>query len=131
MASLPIRELTTEVLEEISPDETFLVQSYDPDSSKGSGGSTSKGPQGFGAGDAIVILLPFIFDFFKKFGETIASELGKSTYAAAANWFVGGSEGEDAARVSIIESLKESGVPSDAIEKATVAILTSLKKHRR
>ena len=127
MKPVSVRELTKDALSRVAPDEVFLVGSYDPKTA--ASGATAKGPQGFGAGDAIVLLLPFIYDFFQKFVEGLASETGKASFVAVTNWIADKSENHSpSARDKIRLTLKETGIPADAVEKTTDSIMETLNK---
>ena len=109
----------------IAPEEAFLAASYDP---KTVGGATTTGPQGFGAAEGIVLLLPFVASFFTKFVESIATAAGKKSFAAIVDWLGGDSKQEEDARDKIRQTLTESGMPLEAIDKSTDSIMATLKK---
>lgn len=120
-------QLTTDTLAIVSPEEVILVAVYDPN--RAHNGDTARGPQGFGASEAIVLILPFIYSFFTKYVEALGTEAGKKCFGAINEWLL---QKDDkllsAAREEIERSLIDSGIPTESVGKSTDAIIKTLRK---
>ncbi|MGX9966049.1 hypothetical protein ACVFYP_22175 [Roseomonas sp. F4] len=127
MNKLSAKSLTEDVLARSAPEEVFLVESYDPETANS--GSTSTGPAGFGAAEAITLLLPFVYSFFNKFVEAAGTEAGKKGFAFVFEWLRANSDKDQAAaREQIKETLAASGLPAAALDSTADSIMETLRK---
>lgn len=71
-----VNVLVIQVLDVESPEELFLVESYNP--SDRTMGITAKGPLGFGGADTVIaLMLPIIYKFFDTLMDEIFKDAAK------------------------------------------------------
>ncbi|NMQ29794.1 hypothetical protein E4Q23_19720 [Candidatus Accumulibacter phosphatis] len=124
-----VKTLTTAVLKELSPEEVFLVEDFDP--ALQLDGETSSGPQGFGAEAAIAMLLPFVYRFFEKLVDRLASRAGDGGYDLLLRWFRVPSTDDDERIIDLIrKELRLSGLNDELANKAAPVALRVLREQR-
>jgi hypothetical protein len=124
-----VRSLTSTALEQVAPDEVFLLDHYD--ASGQAFGSASKGPQGFGAETAIALALPFLLKFFEKFIEKIGSNAADTTYKAISGYLATSEPTPDTVVTAALEAeLVAAGFTETRATEIVVAVVASIDKHR-
>lgn len=119
-----IRSMTRDVLEMVSPEEAFLVEAYDD--KQDAAGSTAGGPQGFGAGEVIVLMLPYVYKFFESFLEGLGQQAGKRV----AELLMRPDAGSDTLKTAIAEKLRAAGVPETQLGGLADAITEVINKRK-
>lgn len=124
-----VHDLTAKALEQIAPEELFLLADYDPTAAQF--GATSKGPQGFGAETAIALAMPFLIKFFEKFIEKLAANAADSTCKKIAGYLATNTkaptpEVSDAIRQELIAA----GLPPGKADQAVSAVAAVLHSQR-
>lgn len=121
------RWMTKDALAVLAPDEVFLLENFDP--AQSTPGAVAKGPQGFGASETIILLLPVIYSFFSKFVESMGTEAGKRTFGALHEWVAKkDSSLKSEAEIQVRRALIEGGMPEASLNAAADTILAILAK---
>lgn len=124
-----IKDLTRDVLESESPEEVFLLNSYDP--SVNATGTTAKGPQGFGGEVVIVLVLPYVYKFFDKFIERMGTRAADGTWDLVRKWFLDMDESPSAEIKTIIKTEFSSlNIPDVEKNRTIDAVILALSKKR-
>ncbi len=132
-----VRLLTADVVHSISPEEEFLVESFDPKAQID--GQAAKGPRGLGADLALGLLLPYVYRFFEKaidrfFEKAIdrfATKAADSTFDALARWIRGSMSDSDPTFVQVVQrELQQAGLDESRAVAAAPAVLKALAQHR-
>ena len=129
-----IRAITLDVLEVHSPDESFLVETYDPN--RDYTGKAASGPQGFGAEIAVALLLPVVWKLVEKLLEEAAKELGQEwVRRLIAAWKVRANDTAPAETLDteVVEEIKRrliaGGVEDVKVTALAATIAASLIRH--
>lgn len=129
-ASDLIKVLVFETLTEVSPEEIVLLDEYDPNSKLQ--GATARGPQGIGIEAVLFLLLPYLYKFFEKFLDCIASDAADYAYKIAKKWLEDNStSSNEVVRELIKAQLIELGLPPDHIDKVTDVIYKIIQKNSK
>ena len=124
-----VRLLTAEVVNSISPEEAFLVDSFDPKSQID--GQTAKGPRGLGAEIALGLLLPYVYRFFEKAIDRFAAKAADSTFDALARWIRSSKSELEPSLVQVVQrELQQLGLDESRAVEAAPTVLKALATHR-
>jgi len=102
-----------------------LLDVYDPRNL--ANGSTSEGPQGFGAAEAISLLLPIVFAFFQKALDGAAGEAGKDAYQLIAHWVKAGLPKADPKVSATIRTALQTEGLNENLESVTDAVEAAIQ----
>jgi hypothetical protein len=122
-----IRAMTTSVLEAVSPDETILAATYSP--SHRQDGEAAKGPRGFGAETAIVLLLPYVYRFFEKLVDRVAQQSGDSLHELIKRWLQKPTAADPALVAMVEAELCAAGLDKEQAAKAAPSVLKTIASH--
>lgn len=125
-----IKKLVLETISEVAPEEELLVEDYEPKSE--SFGKTARGPQGIGVEAVIVLILPYVYRFFEKFIDRIATNVADDGYKVIKDWFESPQKQSEGQIKSLIEvELSQSGLPNDKVSIVAARILTVMRSNDR
>lgn len=126
-----VNELTGDAISKFAPEESILVESYDP--SQANYGAAAGGPQGIGIETAITLALPFVYKFFEELIGRLAAKTADEITIAVKRWLAGeiSSDDEELLNDLFREKLIAFGMPAEKALEASKAILSTLKENAR
>ncbi|MBY3182758.1 hypothetical protein HFO24_13925 [Rhizobium laguerreae] len=126
-----VGNLTREVLVEASPNEIFLLDSYDPNQSDL--GAACRGPLGFGIAEAGALLLPVVYALFQSLLKEATSEASRALVSKIKAQITALGDKPAHARETLFESidryLEKSGISEERRAKAVPAIFEVVIRH--
>lgn len=124
-----VRVLTLDVVRSVSPEEEFLVESFDPRSQID--GQAAKGPRGLGAEVVLGLLLPYVYRFFEKAIDRFATKAADSSIDALTRWIRDSKSDSDPTLVRVVQhELQQAGLEESKAAVAAPVILKALAQHR-
>lgn len=124
-----VKVLTGDVIRSVSPEEDILIESFDPGANVD--GQSAKGPRGLGAEVALALLLPYIYRFFEKAIDRMATKAADSVVDALTGWIRGSKSDIDPVLVQVVQQeLQQAGLEKSKAIAAAPAILKALVQHR-